>query len=99
MLELDKVDRALFEEFVDQDFEIALKDGTLNVRLVEVGSLGAARAGNREPFALMFRTADASVRLPQHIYAVSNSRLGALEIFLVQTAADSSGAYFEAVFN
>ena len=66
MLELDKADRALFEEFVDQDFEIALKDGTLNVRLVEVGSLSAARAGNREPFALMFRTADASVRLPQH---------------------------------
>ena len=55
MLELDKVDRAVFAEFVDQDFEIALKNATLNVRLVEVDSLGAARAGNREPFALRFR--------------------------------------------
>jgi hypothetical protein len=99
MLELDKVDRARFEEFVDQDFEIALKEGTLNVRLVEVGSHGAARAGNRDPFALLFRTADASARLPQHIYAVSNSQLGTMEIFLVQIRADSTGAYFEAVFN
>jgi hypothetical protein len=47
----------------------------------------------------MFRTADASVRLPQHIYAVSNSQLGTMEIFLVQTGVDSSGSYFEAVFN
>ena len=99
MLELDKLDRALFAEFVDQDFEITIKRATLNVRLVEVGSLGAARAGNREPFVLRFRAANGSVRLPQHIYAVSNSQLGTMEIFLVQVGADSTGAYFEAVFN
>jgi hypothetical protein len=99
MLELDKVDRAQFAEFVDQDFELALKDAApLNVRLVKVRSLGAARAGSREPFALEFR-ADASVRLPQHIYAVSHGQLGTMEIFLVQIGADSTGAYFEAVFN
>jgi hypothetical protein len=60
MLELDRVHRAPFAEFVGQDFEIALKDAPLNVRLVEVRSLGAAQAGNREPFALEFR-AEASV--------------------------------------
>jgi hypothetical protein len=99
MLELDKVYSAQFAEFVDQDFEIALKDaGPLNVRLVEVHSLGAAQAGSREPFALEFR-ADASVRLPQQIYAMSHSQLGTMEIFLVQIGADSTGAYFEAVFN
>src|SRR5262249_24247939 len=99
MLELDKVDRALFAKFVDQDFEIALKDAALNVQLVEVSSLGAARAGSREAFALKFRAADGSVRLLQHIYAVSNSQLGTMEIFLVQIGADSTGAYVEAVFN
>jgi hypothetical protein len=99
MLELDKVDRAFFADLVGQDFEIALKDATLNVRLVEVASLGAARGGNREPFALKFRAAEGSVRLPQLIYAVSNSQLGTMEIFLVQLGADSTGAYFEAVFN
>ena len=99
MLELDKVDRALFAEFVDQDFEIVLKDATLNARLVEVVSLGAARTGNREPFVLRFRAADGPVRIPQHIYTVSNSQLGTMEIFLVQIGADSVGAYFEAVFN
>jgi hypothetical protein len=99
MLELDKVCRAQFAEFVDQSFELALKDGApLNVRLVEVRSLGAAQTGSREPFALEFR-ADASVRLPQQIYAVSHGQLGTLEIFLVQIGADSTGAYFEAVFN
>jgi len=82
MLESDKVDRALFPEFVNQDFEIALKNATLNVRLVEVDSLGAARAGNREPFALRLRAANGSVRLPQQIYTVSSSELGTTEIFL-----------------
>ena len=99
MLELDKVDRTQFAEFVGQDFEIALKDAApLKVRLVEVRSLGAPQARSREPFALEFR-ADASVRLPQHIYAVSHGLLGTMEIFLVQIEADSTGAYFEAVFN
>jgi hypothetical protein len=98
MLELDKVNRAQFAEFVDQDFEIAVENVTpLKVRLVEVRSLGAARAGSREPFALEFR-GDASVRLPQHVYALSHAQLGTMEIFLVQIAADSTGAYFEAVF-
>ena len=98
MLELDKVHRAQLAEFVGQDFEIALKGAApVNVRLVEVRSLGAAQAGGREPFALEFR-AGASVRLPQHIYAVSHGQLGTMEIFLVQIGADSTGAYFEAVF-
>jgi hypothetical protein len=99
MVELDKVDRAKFAEFLDQDFEIAVKDAApLKVRLVEVRSLGVARAGSREPFALEFR-ADASVCLPQRIYAVSHGQLGTMEIFLVQIGADPTGAYFEAVFN
>jgi hypothetical protein len=99
MLELDKFNRAHFAQFMDQDFEIVVKDAApLNVRLMHVRSLGAARAGSREPFALEFR-ADASVRLPQHIYAVSHGQLGTMEIFLVQIGADSTGAYFEAVFN
>ena len=74
MPELDKADRAQFADFVNQDFEIALKDASpLRVRLVEVRSLGAAQAGSRERFALEFR-ADASVRLPQHIYAVGHDQ-------------------------
>ena len=98
MLELDKVNRAQLAELVDQDFEIILKGAApLNLRLIEVRSLGAARAAGREPFALEFR-ADASVRLPQRIYAVSHGQLGTMEIFLVQVGADSAGAYFEAVF-
>jgi len=98
MLELDKVNRAQFAELVDQDFEIVVKGAApLNIRLIEARSLGAARAGGREPFALEFR-ADASVRLPQRIYTVSHGQLGTMEIFLVQVGADSAGAYFEAVF-
>jgi hypothetical protein len=98
MLELDKLDRARLAEFVDQDFEIVLKEGgAIDVRLVGVRSLGAARKGGREPFALDFR-GEKSIRLPQQIYAVRHTRLGAMEIFLVQIGADSTGAYFEAVF-
>jgi hypothetical protein len=98
MLKLDKVDRAQLAQFVGQEFEIALKGiAPVNVRLVEVRSLGAAQAGSREPFALEFR-AGPSVRLPQHIYAVRHGQLGTMEVFLVQIGADSAGAYFEAVF-
>jgi hypothetical protein len=98
MLELNKVNRAQFAEFVDQDFEIVVKGAApLHVQLREVRSLGAARAGSREPFALEFR-ADPSLRLPQRIYAIRHGRLGTMEIFLVQVGADSAGAYFEAVF-
>jgi hypothetical protein len=87
-----------FAAFLDQDFEIAMKSGApLAVRLVEARALGGARVGTREPFALTFR-ADASARLPQRIYSLSNQRLGTIEIFLVQTRADATGAYFEAVF-
>jgi hypothetical protein len=60
----------------------------------QVDSLGPAREGSREPFALKFWTADGSVRLRQHIYAVSHPSLGRMEVFLVQIRA-----YFEAVFN
>ena len=98
MLELDKLNRAQFAELVDQDFEIILRGApSFNVRLIKVRSLGAARAGRREAFTLEFR-AEASVRLPQRIYAVSHGQLGTMEIFLVQIGADSAGAYFEAVF-
>lgn len=98
MLELDKVNRTQFAELVDQDFEIIQKGAApLSIRLIEVRSLGPTRAAGREPFALEFR-ADASVRLPQRIYAVSHGQLGTMEIFLVQVGADSAGAYFEAVF-
>jgi hypothetical protein len=69
MLELDKVDRAQFAEFVGQDFEIALKGAApVNVRLVEVRSLGAAQAGSREhenakrQFASTFRQRHPSFR-------------------------------------
>lgn len=93
MLELDKVNRAQFAKFVDQDFEIALKDGApLKVQLAEVRSLGAAGAGGREPFALEFR-GDASVRLPRCIYVVSHAQLGTMEIFRLSIRATGRRLY------
>ncbi len=94
MLDLATATHAQFEACLNQPF--ALQPALV---LTEVRALGAARPGTtREPFALTFRGAP-GLRLPQQIYALENAALGAMDVFLVQTADGPSGSFFEAVFN
>ena len=98
MLELDKVACEKFAACLDQDFEIVFTDGTLPVKLSEARPLGTRPESVREPFALTF-LGRAGLRLPQGIYKMRHPKLGEMEIFLVQIAADQSSSTFEAVFN
>jgi hypothetical protein len=99
MLDLATVTRAQFASCIGQTFELPATTGPVALTLAEARPLGAAHAGGpREPFALMFHGVP-TLRVPQGIYRLEHATLGAMEIFLVQVAADATASHFEAVFN
>src|ERR1051326_626672 len=99
MLNLATVRLEEFAACLGQDFEIVFPDGTLAVNLVEAKQWGPDQPPNiRQPFTLTFRVTR-NLRLPQDIYKMRHARLGEMEIFLVQVAADQDSATLEAVFN
>src|SRR4051812_7136997 len=99
MLELDKLDLSTFAGHLGDTFEAVFTDGRLPLTLARAHPLGAAAPGrSRIPFALTFHGAPV-LRLPQQIYRIEHAAMGAMEIFLVQVAADAQASQFEAVFN
>ena len=99
MLDLATVRLEEFAACVDQDFEILFPDGTLVVKLIEAKQWGPDQSANvRQPFTLTFRV-DRNLRLPQGTYKMRHAKLGEMEIFLVQVAADANSSTLEAVFN
>jgi uncharacterized protein DUF6916 len=98
MLDLARVRCTDFSRCVNQDFEIATSGAPLVVQLFEARARTPPPDATRDPFTLTFR-GPAELRLPQGIYRMKNARLGEMEIFLVQIAADQDSSTFEAVFN
>jgi len=99
LLDLAAVTSETFAASIGQTFEAVFTDGRLPLTLAEVRPLGSARLpGTRAPFALTFH-GRVGLRLPQHIYRLENATLGAMEVFLVQSAGDATASQFEAVFN
>ena len=72
--------------------------GTQRAELAEVRSVGEAPDGGREPFALLFRAAEADGVLPQATYRLENDQLGELEVFIVPVAAQDGAVDYEAIF-
>lgn len=88
-----------FAPSTGQVFEAVFSDGRLPLTLAEVRTLSPSqKPGQRAPFALTFRGRP-SLRLPQRIYRLENTLLGAMDIFLVQISDGGEGSQFEAVFN
>lgn len=90
-----------FASAANQTFDLFMgADVSMPLTLVEVKPLDAhVRSGQvRRPFSLIFRSASTIV-LPQKIYALRNSVLGALQVFLVPVARDREGTLYQAVFN
>jgi Domain of unknown function (DUF6916) len=76
-----------------ESFRIVSDDGSpFEAKLVEVTGIARERSG-RAPFSLVF-AGGPSPPLPQRIYRVEHTQLGAMEIFLVPIAVDR----YEAVF-
>jgi hypothetical protein len=85
-----------FRPTVDTTF--ALEDG-VELRLVEAEPNGApAPSSDRDPFRLTF-VGPVDPLLPQRIYRLDHTELGALEIFLVPIARDTEGTTYEAIFS
>ncbi|MGA7730024.1 MAG: hypothetical protein WCD37_02000 [Chloroflexia bacterium] len=59
---------------------------------------GGPGAAQRTPFSIIFR-GPMNAFLPQQIYPMEHSEIGAFEIFLVPIGPDSGGMQYEAVFN
>ena len=68
------------------------------IAVTPLGVQGRPRPPKREPFSLVFR-GPRDFYLPQRVYKLEHSALGALEIFLVPIGPDDAGMRFEAVFN
>ncbi len=75
----------------------------LEMRLIEARALsggagqGAAGAGRRAPFSIVFRGPRAPL-LPQRIYRLEHGATGAFELFLVPIGPDGEGLRYEAIF-
>jgi hypothetical protein len=90
-----------FVAHLNEDYSLHLPQKPLSATLIsaqQLPSRGAAQAGRREPFSLIFRVTGASY-LPQQIYALEHERLGRLDIFLVPIARDEQGLRMEAIFS
>lgn len=97
-LDLAAVSADTFAPLLGQTFEAVFTDGRLPLTLAEVRPLGAARPeAARAPFALTFH-GPPRLRLPQHIYRLEHTALGAAEMFLVPVAGDADAFKYEAIF-
>ena len=92
--------QAQFAKCLKQTFRIRLDASKLDVELIEVSSIGSGdrEDDKRQPFSLVFRGPQ-DPTLPQQIYQMEHTTMGALEIFLVPIGPDAHGMRYEAVFN
>jgi hypothetical protein len=79
---------SVFAEYLGDIFDIDVEPGrSISLQLLEAAALDTTRAGGqpslREPFSLLFATADAQGVLPQATYRVRHQQLGELSLFLV----------------
>ncbi len=100
---LDKLRSQDFARYLNDTFSIQAESvGAIAAELIGVDELGARAVseedtGRRRPFAIVFRTAE-EVLLPQRIYTIEHSEMGALNIFITPIGPDDKGMRYEAVF-
>jgi hypothetical protein len=90
---------ASFTPHLGQPFQL-IPDGaaTVGLELIEATPLGGESAGDRRaPFSIIFRGPNRPV-LPQRIYRLAHTEIGAFELFLVPIGPDGSGMRYEAIF-
>ena len=99
-VQLETVSAADFAPHVGSAFDLRLPDAeAVTLTLREVTPLGPAAASypGRRPFSLLF-AGPQDVRLPQSIYPLRHTALGALDLFLVPIRETADGRHYEAVF-
>jgi hypothetical protein len=100
---LERLTAESFAQVVGETFALDAGDaGRLELELLESrlhdpDAPAADASGKRAPFSVLFRGPVEPV-LPQRIYHLEHSSVGAIEIFIVPVARDVSGTTYEAVF-
>jgi hypothetical protein len=99
-VDMDFVSLDYFARCVGQGFDVDMGTATLALTLTEARPLpqhGLSRS-RRHPFSLLFRSGSAIV-LPQRMYRLKHSALGAIEMFLVPVGRDKAGIVYQAIYN
>lgn len=97
---LDKLSSADFSPHLNQTFRLHAGELTLEIELISVEERGAAYSPNaqRKPFSIIFRGPLEPI-LPQMIYKIEHSEMGALDLFVVPIGPDERGMRYQAVFS
>lgn len=98
--DLSRLQAADFELLLNDTFEIRFSGDIIEkASLVQTTRLSHYTPLERLPFSIVLRTAPGTPVFMQGIYRLSHPDLGALDLFLVPVASDSTGVSYEAVFS
>jgi hypothetical protein len=98
MPSLSELTRSSFEPLLHARFALRLPEQSLELELIELKSLGSARASHREPFSLIFR-GPREHWFRQGTYPVQHPKLGTQALFLVPVGPDAAGMMqYQAIF-
>lgn len=97
---LAELSRTSFEPLLHARFSMRVgPELSLELELVELTSLGAARGSWREPFSLIFAGPGAPW-VSQGTYAIEHPELGSQPLFVVPVGPDARGRMqYQAIFN
>lgn len=98
MIDLASITHSAFEGLTGQSF-VLRANLAVELTLLKVEVLGNRRPeAIRDPFALQFGGVP-NLRVPQGIYRLEHAEMGEMELFLVQTGANTVASEFEAIFS
>ena len=93
---LDRLTRDSFAPLLNSRFQLERGSDSIELELTEVSQLRSSR--HHESFSLVFR-GPGDALLPQSMYRLDHSVLGAVDLFLVPVGQDTHGLYYEAVIS
>jgi len=98
-IDLATVTKQTFDAHVGSRFAMRIDaERTIDLELVETGTIPTRPDASRAGFSLRFRAAERG-HVPQRIYLLEHAVLGSLEIFLVPAGPDEIGMRYDAVFS
>ncbi len=96
-MDLEDLTLAMFEPLVGETFALDAGAGEPLELVLAAAAPAGEQPGGRAPFSLLFHGPPQPL-LPQAIYRLEHTALGALEIFIVPLGQDAQVTRYEAIF-